>query len=90
MLLEDEHGQTNLIVPPPVYGRFRALVRGEPLLLARGVFERSGRNRNVVVDRLESLSQLARRVSNDALTQDATSRRAASPSPCAGCCRSSP
>jgi error-prone DNA polymerase len=66
MLLEDEHGQTNLIVPPPVYERFRAVVRGEPLLLARGVFERSGRNRNVVVERLESLSQLARRVSNDA------------------------
>jgi error-prone DNA polymerase len=66
MLLEDEHGQTNLIVPPSVYERFRALVRGEPLLLARGVFERSGRNRNVVVERLESLSRLARRVSNDA------------------------
>jgi error-prone DNA polymerase len=66
MLLEDEHGQTNLIVPPAVYERFRALVRGEPLLLARGVFERSGRNRNVVVERLESLSQLARTVANDA------------------------
>jgi error-prone DNA polymerase len=66
MLLEDEHGQTNLIVPPPVYERYRAAVRGEPLLLARGVFERSDRNRNVVVERLESLSQLARQVANDA------------------------
>ena len=36
MLIEDEHGQVNLIVPPPVYDRFRAVVRGEPLLLARG------------------------------------------------------
>ncbi|HEY7561752.1 MAG TPA: DNA polymerase III subunit alpha, partial [Gaiellaceae bacterium] len=36
MLVEDEHGQMNLIVPPPVYERQRALVRGEPLLLARG------------------------------------------------------
>ena len=35
MLIEDEHGQVNLIVPPPVYDRYRALVRGEPLLLAR-------------------------------------------------------
>ena len=42
MLLEDELGQMNLIVPPPVYERFRALVRGEPLLLARGRFERVG------------------------------------------------
>ena len=30
MLIEDEHGQMNLIIPPPVYDRYRALVRGEP------------------------------------------------------------
>ena len=36
MLLEDEHGQANLIVPPQVYEQYRAIVRGEPLLLARG------------------------------------------------------
>ena len=47
MLLEDEFGQINLIVPPAVYERFRPLVRAEPLLLARGRFERLGRNRNV-------------------------------------------
>ena len=35
MLLEDEFGQVNLIVPPSVYERFRALVRAEPLLLAK-------------------------------------------------------
>jgi error-prone DNA polymerase len=63
MLLEDEHGQFNLIVPPPVYDRFRAVVRGEPLLLARGRFERRGRNQNVLVSRLETLGPLARRVS---------------------------
>ena len=51
MLLEDEHGQVNLIVPPPVYERHRALVRGEPLLLARGRFERVGRNRTSLVAR---------------------------------------
>ncbi len=60
MLLEDEHGQVNLIVPPHVYERHRALVRGEPLLLAHGRFERRGRNMNILVDRLESLSPLAR------------------------------
>src|SRR3979490_2583996 len=32
MLLEDEHAQINLIVPPKVYDRFRAVIRGEPLL----------------------------------------------------------
>ncbi|MHB8641315.1 MAG: DNA polymerase III subunit alpha [Gaiellaceae bacterium] len=60
MLLEDEHGQTNLIIPPPVYERHRALVRGEPLLLAHGRFERRDRNMNVLVDKLETLGPLAR------------------------------
>jgi len=66
MLLEDEFGQMNLIVPPPVYERYRALVRGEPLLLARGRFERVDRNRNVLVSELISLGPLARRVADDA------------------------
>jgi error-prone DNA polymerase len=60
MLLEDEVGLVNLVVQPKVYERFRALVRGEPLLLARGKLERVGRNLNVVVERLESLAPLAR------------------------------
>ena len=66
MLLEDEHGQMNLIIPPPVYEAHRAIVRGEPLLLARGRFERIGRNENVLVDELESLGPLARRAAGDA------------------------
>jgi error-prone DNA polymerase len=40
ILLEDEHGTINLIVPPPVYERHRLLVRSEPLLLAEGRLER--------------------------------------------------
>jgi error-prone DNA polymerase len=66
MLLEDEHGQMNLIIPPPVYDAYRAIVRGEPLLLAQGRFERVGRNENILVDALESLGPLARRAANDA------------------------
>jgi error-prone DNA polymerase len=66
MLLEDEHGQINLIVPPPVYERHRAIVRGEPLLLARGRYERHGDNRNVLVAELATLGPLARRVSSEA------------------------
>src|SRR3954452_565179 len=34
MLLEDEHGTVNLIVPVPVYERCRLAVRAEPLLIA--------------------------------------------------------
>lgn len=62
MLLEDEHGQVNLIVPKDVYERHRAIVRAEPLLLIEGRFERIERNRNVLVSSLKSLSSLARRV----------------------------
>jgi error-prone DNA polymerase len=65
MLLEDEEGQVNLVVPPPVYERYRAAVRGEPLLLARGRFERYERNRNVVVESLESLAALAREAAGE-------------------------
>jgi error-prone DNA polymerase len=65
MLLEDEHGQVNLIVPSEVYDRHRATVRAEPLILARGRYERVGENRNVLVSSLESLGPLARRVAED-------------------------
>jgi len=71
MLLEDEHGQMNLIVPPQVYERYRAVVRSEPLLLARGRFERVDRNRNVVVEEIITLAPLARRVANDAEVRSA-------------------
>ena len=65
MLLEDEFGQMNLIVPPPIYERFRPIVRGEPLLLAHGTFERRDRNQNVLVRELETLAPLARRTAGE-------------------------
>jgi error-prone DNA polymerase len=66
MLLEDEHAQVNLVVPLAVYEGHRALVRGEPLLLARGRFERYERNRNVVVEEFTTLGPLARQAANEA------------------------
>ena len=66
MLLEDEHAQLNLIIPPQVYDRFRALVRGEPLLLARGRYEHVDRNRNVLVRELVGLGRLARELTDGA------------------------
>ena len=66
MLLEDEHAQMNLIVLPPVYDRFRAVVRSEPLLLARGRYEHSDRNRNLLVTELVSLGALARELTDGA------------------------
>jgi len=66
MLLEDEHAQVNLIVPPQVYDRFRAVIRGEPLLLAKGRYEHADRNRNVLVRELVSLGPLARDLTDGA------------------------
>jgi error-prone DNA polymerase len=66
MLLEDEHGQANLIVPAAVYEEHRAVVRGEPLILARGKLERKGRNINVLVAGLVSLGPLARQAAGEA------------------------
>ena len=66
MLLEDEYGQMNLVVPQQVYERHRAVIRGEPLVLARGRFERYERNRNVIVDELVTLGPLARQAAGEA------------------------
>ena len=47
------------------------LVRGEPLIRAEGRFEKIERNQNVLVDRLESLGPIARRVSGEHAVNDA-------------------
>jgi error-prone DNA polymerase len=40
LLLEDEHGSANVIVPPPLYERRRVRIRSEPLVLVTGHLER--------------------------------------------------
>ena len=55
MLLEDERGTVNLIVPPPVYERHRAAVRASPLLRARGRLERREGTINVLVSEIAEL-----------------------------------
>jgi error-prone DNA polymerase len=57
MLLEDERGTVNLIVPPPVYDRHRPLVRAAPLLRARGKLERREGATNVVVSAVWALER---------------------------------
>jgi error-prone DNA polymerase len=57
MLLEDERGAVNLIVPPPVYERHRPLVRTAPLLRARGRLERREGTINVLVSDLAPLER---------------------------------
>ncbi|HEY2479166.1 MAG TPA: hypothetical protein VGI17_10605, partial [Solirubrobacterales bacterium] len=57
MLLEDERGTVNLIVPPPVYDRHRQLVRAAPLLRAKGKLERREGTTNVVVTHVAALER---------------------------------
>jgi error-prone DNA polymerase len=60
ILLEDEHGTINLVVPPPVYERHRLTARTEPLVLATGTLERppsAGGAISVLIDGLASLDR---------------------------------
>ena len=64
ILLEDEFGTVNLIVPPPVYERHRLIVRIEPLIMAEGRLERlpqAGGAINVYVRELRPLVAPERR-----------------------------
>ena len=59
VLLEDEFGTINLIVPAPVYERYRLTVRTEPLMIAEGKLERlpaAGGAINILVDRVQPIS----------------------------------
>jgi error-prone DNA polymerase len=58
LLLEDEFGTINLIVPPKIYERHRLTVRTEPLMIAAGKLERhpaAGGAINVLVDQVGSI-----------------------------------
>jgi error-prone DNA polymerase len=55
MLLEDEGGVANVIVPPPVYERFRLAVRTAPFALVQGRLERREGVVNLLADRVERL-----------------------------------
>ena len=59
VLLEDEHGTINLIIPASVYERHRLLVRTEPLLVVEGKLERfaaAGGAINVLVDKVAQIA----------------------------------
>jgi error-prone DNA polymerase len=56
MLLEDERGTINLIVPPPVVERHRLAVRTSGFVLASGKLEHREGTTNVVVTQIDRLS----------------------------------
>jgi error-prone DNA polymerase len=59
VLLEDEFGTINLIIPAPIYERHRLIVRTEPLMLAEGKLEAlpaAGGAINILVDRVQPIA----------------------------------
>jgi error-prone DNA polymerase len=57
ILMEDEQGFINVIVPPPVYEAYREVVHHSPFLLIQGRFEREGQVMNVVAQRFRELKR---------------------------------
>jgi error-prone DNA polymerase len=57
MLLEDERGSVNVVVPPPVFERHRGAVRTAPLVRVRGRLERRQGVINVVATSIEPLER---------------------------------
>ncbi|HEV7918660.1 MAG TPA: DNA polymerase III subunit alpha [Solirubrobacterales bacterium] len=55
VLLEDERGVVNIVLPPPVYERFRVTVRSEPLLAITGKVERRTGALNVIATNVEAV-----------------------------------
>ncbi|MGH2906649.1 MAG: OB-fold nucleic acid binding domain-containing protein, partial [Solirubrobacterales bacterium] len=55
VLLEDEVGVVNIVLPPPVYEKFRVTVRSEPLLTISGKLERKTGAVNVIATNIEAL-----------------------------------
>jgi error-prone DNA polymerase len=60
MLIEDEHGSVNVIVPPALYERRRHIVRAEPLIHVSGRLERppaGGGTINVLAREIRTLDE---------------------------------
>ncbi len=56
VLMEDEHGQINVIIKPNIYERNRIVVRMEPFLLVRGRLQKDGMTTNVIAYEVRPLS----------------------------------
>jgi len=78
MLIEDEFGTINLVVPRAVYERCRAAVRAAPMIRAVGRLERHEGVTNVVVSTVEELS-VPKDSAQQGRAEDRSPQRPASP-----------
>jgi DNA polymerase III alpha subunit len=66
LALEDETGMVNVTLWPDMWARFRRTVRRHALLYVEGRLERESNVVNVIADKVESLSEVARPVGGPA------------------------
>jgi error-prone DNA polymerase len=83
LLLEDEHGMSNAIVPPDIYERDRIAVRAEPLLEVTGRLERREGTINVLAESVRPLTRPGRAEIGPSAAEppDVGELRAAAPHP---------
>jgi error-prone DNA polymerase len=74
MTIEDETGIANIIVWPPVFERFRAIVLGARYVAVSGKVQKENEVIHVVADRLDDLTPLLARLSEDAAPPQALAR----------------
>jgi error-prone DNA polymerase len=55
LLLEDEYGMLNIIVPPWLHDRERAMVRGEPFVIVTGELQRKEGLTNLLASHFDTL-----------------------------------
>ena len=55
ILLEDETGMVNVIVRPDVFERYRTVVKGEPMILVRGVLAKDDGALNILAEEITAL-----------------------------------
>ncbi len=60
LLVEDESGMVNVVVPAKIYERDRIAIRSEPLVQIWGRLERRNDTLNVIAERVAALSHVAR------------------------------
>jgi error-prone DNA polymerase len=74
MTLEDETGIANTIVWPKVFERFRPVVMGSRLVSVTGMLQNEAGVIHVVADRIDNLSFLLQKLSDDAVDIDTVAR----------------
>jgi error-prone DNA polymerase len=70
LLLEDEHGLTNVVIYPRLYEAQRNLVRGEPFVIIAGRIQREEMNVNLIATRFERLETVFAPPDPDAIEEN--------------------